>query len=230
MSRLPFSMSAHVLDGSTATTVASILALDTAGRLDGELAAITRYLNDPHRTLRREVISSTLVRSIENAVAIARLLRQYVLDAMYRTEDALDVTECGVRARANILMRALQLFKQREHEVPAAALVAPFLRLHDLSIFLTNRVAQIYARWTEQTGTEQGLDRSTQRYLAVDEAEIAFVRLGRNAAFATFLRVGIACGSDAVRAACREIAGVVGLVPADWDIEPNQLAGSECTS
>ncbi|MBX3157760.1 MAG: hypothetical protein KF773_17460 [Deltaproteobacteria bacterium] len=214
--------SSRLLDGGAVST-ASILALDTAGRLDREIATITGYLEG------REV-SSTLMRSIENVVAIERLLRRRMLDAMCRTED--DVHD-GIRARANIVMRALRVFREHEHEFPAAALIVPFLRLHDLSVFLTNRTAEICARWTEQSGPEQAHDPSTRhalRYLADDEAEISFARIGRNAAVATFLCIGIDRGSDAVRTACREIAVVVGLASAARDVERSQPSGLECTS
>lgn len=132
------------------------------------------------------------------------------------TDGALDTHERGIRARTYIVMRALRVLAQREREVPASALVGRFRCLNDVSRFLIDQVSQIYSLWMEQsgTGTGQQLDSSTRqalRYIAVDEAEVAFERLGRDVALATFLRVCAACDSDAVSTACREVAAIVGV-------------------
>lgn len=193
----------------------SVLALDTAGRLDRELAAVIGYLDDAAELFGREARTAFLLQLIETLVETAHLLHRQVLDAACRSTDADIAThERGVRARANILMRALYVLKQREQELPGSALVGRFRCARDAYTFLIDGVTRIYATWNEQLGTVQQLDPSTRhalRYIAVDEAEIAFERLGRDTSLATFLRVGATSGSDAVSTACSEIAAVVGL-------------------
>lgn len=236
MSRPLFAFSSLVPDGDF-VPVSSVLALDTAGRLDRELATVTGYLNDAAGPFSPKARSAFLLQSLATVVVTARLLRQQLLDVMCRTtEGALDIHERVIRARANIVMRTLNVLTQREHEVPTSALVGRFRRVHDVRAFLIDEVTNIYTKWSEQCGMVRQLDQSTHyalRYIAVDEAEIAFERLGRDVAFATFLRVGTADGSDAVRTACREIAAIVGLAPAIRDDdEANHLPGSdeECVS
>jgi hypothetical protein len=204
-----------MLDAAVAPA-SSVLALDTAGRLDRELAAVETYLGDTPEWFVRDARSALLVRSIKAVVVTARLLRQHVLDAICRSTDGtIDILERGIRARANIVMRALYVLGHRECEVPASALVAPFGHVRDVCAFLVDRVTAIYARWSDQRATDHELDPSTRqalRYIAVDEAEVAFERLGRDAALATFLQVGAASDSPAVSTACRELAAIVGLM------------------
>jgi len=231
MSRPLFSCSSLALDNEV-LPASSVLAIDTAGRLERELAATITFLGDPDGPVGRDGRSVFLLRSLETVISTARLLRQLVLDATCRSTDgSIEVHERGIRARATIVMRALYVFKQHAHEVPATALVAPFLRVHDVCAFLIDHISEICSRWNDQRGTGPQADPSTHRalrYIAADEAEIAFERLGRDAAFATFLRVGATCtSSDAVRTACREIGVIVGLTRTTPDREnANHIPGS----
>lgn len=192
-----------------------VLALDTAGRLDRELTAVSDYLDDPAGTFCRDVHRAFLLRSIEAILATARAIRQQLLDAVTRnTESTIEIQERAVRSRTKILMRALQVLVRREHEVPRNALIGRFQSVQDVYVFLVDQVVQIHGRWMEQRDADRQLDadsRGVLAYSAVDDAEIGFERLGRDTALATFLRVGAASECEPIRTACREIAATLDL-------------------
>lgn len=85
MSRLLFSSNSLVTD-SAAAPASSVLALDTAGRLECDLVSIINYLDD---SFRHDARTAFLLRSIETVVVTARLLRQYVLEVMCRLKHPL---------------------------------------------------------------------------------------------------------------------------------------------
>ena len=51
----------------------------------------------------------------------------------------------------------------------------------------------------------------TLAYTALDDAEIAFERIGRDPALERFIRIGAACTCSAVCLACQELAATIGL-------------------
>lgn len=211
----------------------AVFVLDTAGRLDRELAAVAGYLDDPSGLFRRDARTAFLRRALETVAVTARLLHAYALDAMAPiAEAAIDDHERAVRGRAHIVMRALHVLAGRTHEVPAAALSGRFSSAGDVSAFLVDEVSHIYARWKEQRDAARLADGALQRALrdsAIDDAEVAFERLGRDRDFATFVRVGSTAESEPVRIACRELAAVMGVSPSAG--ERYTLArGRECAS
>jgi hypothetical protein len=189
VSQAPFSPDPAIGD------TALLLALDAAGRLAHELASVGGVL--------------------DALAATVRHLRQHMLDSaapgsMLRE----DISERALRARVNIVMRGIRVLESREHEVPSAALAAPFRSVRDVCVCLEDRVTQIYARWARQQEPERDADPDAQRwlrYLAVDDAEVAFALLGREPAIARFLSAGAGAVCGDVGAACREIAAAIGL-------------------
>lgn len=214
MSGSLFSRSVSVLDDADVPPSA-VLALDAAGRLERELAALASYLADSADSFGRDTRIALLVDSVEAIAITAHLVRQRVLDSLRRSSaGAIELHERAIRARANIVMRALYVLKGRERELSAAALSGRFRCTQDVFAFLVDRITELYGRWSEQYETARALDVASQhalRYIAADEAEVAFARLGRDPALATFLRVGSTCESEAIRMACGESAAIVGL-------------------
>jgi len=191
-----------------------VLALDAAGRLEHELGAVVGLLNDRTFAVARGAVAAAITRSLESVVETVRLLRQSVLDTATRGADAVPtIRERAIRARVNVVIRAIHVLQSREHDVPGPALVAPFRCVRDVCVFLVDRFAQIYEGFAEHA-TDHEFDtgaRHRLRYIAVDDAEIAFARLGREPALAHFLRGCATSHSDEVRGACREIAVTLGL-------------------
>ena len=192
-----------------------VVALDTAGRLDQGLATVAGCLNDVADVLSRDARTAFLPGAIEMVLATARLLRADVLDAIGTSAEApIEIDERAVLARIRVVMRALRVLRRCESAVPRAALVGRFGSVRDVSTFLVDQIAQIYARWIEQRGdieVRESATRSALAYAAADDAEIGFALLGRDASLTTFLRTGAASDVEAVRAACREIAATLGL-------------------
>lgn len=190
----------------------SVLALDTAGRLDRDLATLAAYVDDLRDRLHGDSRGSLLVNALARIIVTAQLLRTQALDAAVAPESAsIEVHERAMRARMNIVVRALFVLKQNERWLSS---VGRFRSLRDFSRYVIDHVAGIHCRWLEARGTEQGLDQATRHalaYAALDDAEISFERLGRDPDVERFLRVGASNGCAAVATACRELAATFGL-------------------
>lgn len=193
----------------------SILALDTAGRLDRELATLASYVDDLRDLIRSDSRGALLVHAVARVIATAQDLRTQALEgALELVADPVEIHEHALRARISILVRGLYAIKQGEAAVPAAAFASRFCSLRDFNRYLIDRVAHLHERWLEQRRAEQSLDATARRVLAhaaLDDAEIAFERLGRDADLESFLRAGSASASESVATACREIAASLGM-------------------
>lgn len=101
----------------------SVLALDAAGRLDTGLAALLSYLDDAAVLLARDARTAFLLRAMETVLATARLLHEHMLDAFSSgSEASIELHARGLRARANIIMRAVNVLTYHERELAPSAL------------------------------------------------------------------------------------------------------------
>jgi hypothetical protein len=79
---------------------------------------------------------------------------------------------------------------------------------------MVDQLSRIHERWQEQRGLDPLLEysaRQTLAYAAIDEAEIALERLGRDSDLQRFLRVGGTSECKPVATACREITATLGV-------------------
>lgn len=197
--------------------------VDSAGRLDRQLAIVAAYVDDLRGLLHSDSRASLLVNALTQAILTAQQLRQHALRAATSADDAaIDVHERALRARLNIVARALYALKSNERDVPVSAFTGALHSFRDASAYLVEHLARIHDRWQEQRAAEEQLDSSARQaiaYASVDDAEIAFERLGRDEALGHFLRVGAGCASVSVATACREIAATLGLSVTDTQHE-----------
>lgn len=200
-----------MVSNSSACTVA----LDTAGRLDRELATVATYLDDLREQLRGDARASLLVNALAHAMMTAQQLREHVLRAVVGPdEESIEIHERALRARMNIVIRGLYALKQNELWIPLDAFAVRFRVLSDVSAFMVDQLSRIHDRWQEQRGLDQLLDACARRalaYAALDEAEIALERLGRDSDLQRFLRVGGTSECEPLATACREIAATLGV-------------------
>lgn len=193
----------------------SVLVLDTAGRLDRDLATLAAYVDDLRDRLHGDARASLLVNALARIIVTGQLLRTQALDAAVAPESAsIEIHERALRARMNVVVRALFALKQNERWLSLPASVGRFRSLRDFNVYVIDQVAQIHALWLEHRCAEQRLDEATQRalaYTALDDAEIAFERLGRDADVERFLRLGASNGCAAVATACCELAATFGI-------------------
>lgn len=196
-------------------TSRSVLALDTAGRLDRDLATLAAYVDDLRDRLHGDSRGSLLVNALARIIVTAQLLRTQALDAAVAPESAsIEIHERAMRSRMSVVARALFALKQNERWLSLTNSVGRFQSLRDFSAHVIDQVAQIHCRWLEGRGSEQRLDPAAQRalaYAALDDAEITFERLGRDADVEQFLRAGASNGCAAIQTACRELAATFGL-------------------
>ena len=190
----------------------SVLVLDTAGQLDRELASLAAYVDDIRDLLRGDARASLVEHTVARVIVTAQHLRTQVLDAAVRPDASIEIHERALRARMNIVVRALYALKQNERWLPHVALVGRFRSLRDFNLYVVDRVALIHTGWSEQRGS-QPLDSANQAasaYAALDEAEIAFERLGRDVDVEQFLRLASESPCEPVATACRELAVTIG--------------------
>lgn len=192
----------------------SVLALDTVGRLDRELATLAAYVDDVRDLLCRDARGSLVVQAVARVIVNAQHLRSQAHDAAAGVDaDSIEIRERALRARMNIIVRALYALKQNERWMPQEAFGGRFRSLREFNLHVVDYVAQVHACWLEQRDPEQPADRVAQRtiiYAALDDAEIAFERLGRDDAVQQFLSVGASSACEAIATACRELATTVG--------------------
>lgn len=195
---------------------ACVVALDTAGRLDRELATVATYVDDVRDLLHGDGRAALLVHAVARVIVTARQLRQQVLCAAVAVDEAsVETHERALRARMNIAIRGFYALKQNELWLPRAAFGARFRVLRDVTAYLVDQFTQIHDRWQEQRGRSQRIEAHLRRvvtYTALDEAEIALERLGRDADLWRFLSAGAASGCESVAIACREIAWTLGVM------------------
>lgn len=191
-----------------------VLALDAAGRLARELAAVAAYVEDLRETLRGDARSPLLVTTLARVIVTAQQLRQHALHAVTaRWEESIEIHERALRARMNIILRGLYALKQSEQSIPAGAFAARFRSLREVTVYLVEQLTQIHMRWQEQLELDRRLDSGSSRalaYAALDEAEVALARLGRDPDLERFFRVGATSANEAVTTACGEIAATLG--------------------
>lgn len=207
----------------------SVLALDTAGRLDCELATLATYVDDIRDLIRGDARGALVVNALARVIVIAQLLRAQALHAAVgRDDESIENDERAFLARISIVVRSLFALKQNESWVSRAAWSGRFTSLRDFNVYVVDQLARIHNRWLEQRGPHQSLDAATQRalaYSALDDAEIALERVGRDGAVQRFLRVGSSNACEAVATACRELAATLGVVvTAPCDKTPAQPA------
>lgn len=200
----------------------SILALDSAGRLDRELATVARLVDDLLDLVRADARASRLVQAVAVAIVNAQQLRRHIVQATDcgRARLSVDVHERALRARMNIVMRALYALKSSEAQIPSTAFVGRFHTLRDVSVHLADRLAHIHSLWTEQRATYRQLNawmKQTLAYQALDDAEIAFERLGRDRDLEHFVSTSAASASEAVSLASQELAVTFGIALAATD-------------
>lgn len=173
------------------------------------------YVDDVCELLRSDARGSLLVQTVARVILTAQLLRSQALDAVAdKDTESIEIRECALRARMNIVVRALYALKQNERWMSRAAFAGRFRSLRDLSAHVIDEVAQIHQRWLEQRAPRQSLDVPSLRtlaYAALDDAEIAFERLGRDSDLEHFMRVGASSACEAIATACREMAITVGV-------------------
>lgn len=195
---------------------ACAVALDTAGRLDRELATVATYVDDVRDLLQGDGRAALLVHAVARVIVTARQLRQQVLCAAVDVDEAsVEIHEPALRARMNIAIRAFYALKQSELWIPRSAFGARFRVLRDVTAYLVDQFVQIHDRWQEQRGRNQRMQADLRRvvtYTALDEAEIALQRLGRDSDLQRFLSAGAASGCESVAIACREIAWTLGVM------------------
>lgn len=193
-----------------------MVALDTAGRLDRELATVATYVDDVRELLQGDGRAALLVQAVARVIVTARQLRQQVLCASIDVDEAsVEIHERALRARMNIAIRGFYALKQGELWIPRAAFAARFRVLRDVTAYLADQFAQIHDRWQEQRGRNQRTQADLRRagtYTALDEAEIALERLGRDSDVERFLSAGDSSGCESVATACREIAWTLGVM------------------
>jgi len=209
--------------------------LDVAGRLERELAAVTAYVDDFAASAGRDVRVTFLQRSLVLVTVTARVLRQLALDAATTTSNvqlSVEAHEHALRVRLNVLMRATYTLRRREPEIPTTAFTARFRDVHSVCIHLNDQAVQIHSRWQEQRGSNPPRDAATRQalaYQALDDAEIAFERLGRESDLEHFLRVGAATTCEPVSLACRELAATVGLALASANNDADSTQPAACS-
>lgn len=194
----------------------SILVLDSAGRLDRELATLAAHLDDMRDLLRGELRASLLLQAVARVIVTAQQLRALALNAV--VGDAMEtiaLNERALQARISIVVRALYALKQNENWLEPGSLAGRFRTLRDFNLWIVDRVAQIHSQWLEQRAAQQAQDAVTGRalaYAALDDAEFSFERLGCDADVERFLRVGAANACEAVAVASQELAATFGVV------------------
>jgi len=210
----------------------SVLVLDTAGQLDRDLATIARYVDDLRDRLHGDARGSLLLQAVAHVIVTAQRLRMQAHDAAVAPEMAsIEIHERALRARMNIVVRALVALKQNERWLTLSVPGSRFGSLRDFSVHVIDHVAQIHCRWLEAHGSEQRLDQATRHglaYAALDDAEIAFERLGRVAPVEKFLRIGAVNACAAIATACRELAAILGVAltsPGDDSVMPHPAKG-----
>lgn len=205
----------------------SVLALDTVGRLDRELATLAAYVDDVRDLLCRDARGSLVVQAVARVIVNAQHLRSQAHDAATGVDaDSIEIRERALRARINIIVRALYALKQNERWMPQEAFGGRFRSLREFSLHVVDYVAQVHACWLEQRDPQQRVDRAAQRtiaYAALDDAEIAFERLGRDLAVQQFLQVGASSACEAIGTACRELSITVGIALHASSGEPTAL-------
>lgn len=202
-------------------TAYSILAIDAAGRLERELATARRHLDELAEPLHGVARSVFLTTAIDAAVSTLRVLRARILEAVDARDIVLDVQESALTARMNIVVRAVYLLHRSEREVPASAFAGRFLTIADVTTHLANEVSRILAQWHEHKAAGPQLDESSRRairYTSLDDAELSFQAMGRDADLTRFLRVASESPSELVRLTCLEIAATVGLAVSSSEI------------
>lgn len=197
--------------------------LDAAGRLERELATVAAYVDELRDLLDGDARASLLVNALARVIVSAEQLRQQVHRAATSADDAtIEGHEHALRARFNIVVRALYALKSNERDIPASAYTARCCSLRDVSALLVDQLAGIHEQWLGQRGADPRLDLPTRQaiaYAALDEAEIAFERLGHDEALGQFLRVGASNASVSIATACREIAATIGLTLSDPQLD-----------
>ncbi len=89
----------------------SVLVLDTAGQLDRELASLAAYVDDIRDLLRGDARASLVEHTVARVIVTAQHLRTQVLDAAVRPDASIEIHERALRARMNIVVRALYALK-----------------------------------------------------------------------------------------------------------------------
>lgn len=214
----------------------SVLALDAAGQLDFELAAAVGHLDSLRERFRDDARMGPLLHSIRTVAAAALTVRQLRKHLAHATSDEahapIEIYERALRARWSVVFRAVHAISHAEQDAPRAAFIGRFLSVRDVVAHLVDQLAEIHVRWNQQRRMHLRHDVVTRHalaYAALDEAEIAFERLGRDFALRHFLRVSIRSSSPSIRMGCREIAATLGLSPhfdqheVD-DVEPDESA------
>lgn len=214
----------------------SVLALDAAGQLDHELAAVAGHLDSLRERFRDDARMGPLLHSLRSVAAAAltvHQLRKHLAHATSNEADApIDIYERALRARWSVVFRAVHALSHFEHDTPPGAFIGRFKSVRDVVAHLVDQLAEIHVRWNQQRRLHERLDLVTRHalaYAALDEAEIAFECLGRDLALRHFLRVAGGSASPSVRMGCREIAATLGLSPhfdqheADGDASTHRL-------
>lgn len=198
----------------------SVLALDAAGQLDQELAAAAGHLDALRERLRDDARMGPLLHAIRTVTAAAltvHQLRKHLAHATSHEADApIEIYERALRARWSVVFRAIYALTHCEQDMPHAAFIGRFKSVRDVVAHLVDQLAEIHVRWNQQRRLHERLDLVTRHalaYAALDEAEIAFERLGRDLALRHFLRIAAGSTSPSVRTGCREIAATLGLSP-----------------
>lgn len=193
----------------------SVLVLDTAGRLDRELAVVRGFADQLAELLREDARAAFLSGALNAAMSTLRLLRRCMVDSIGTLQDvSIEVQEAALRARMNIVVRAVYFLHRGERDVPASALGGRFRSVSDVTTHLADHVSRILSQWLEQRAAGAQVDEASRRalrYAALDEAEVAFEALGRDPELSRFLRAGSESASELFRLSCLEIAATVGL-------------------
>ena len=151
--------------------------------------------------------------AVEAAALTMSTLRYRVLDDATGLTVALQ--EAGVRARAAIVRLQLANLAEAEHELATDAppLVPPFERVADFATYVTDRLGRASAGWVrERSALALVADHAGQTTrealyrVALNNAEYAFVAIGKDPVVARFLTAGSQVSSSRCRLGCRTLA------------------------
>ena len=185
--------------------------LEAVVQLERELTAVWRQVG----ALAAEPVAAVarLRIAVEAATLTMSTLRYRVLDDATGLTIALQ--EAGVRARAAIVRLLLANLAEAEHELAADAppLVPPFERVADFAAYVLDRLGRASAGWVrERSALALVADHAGQNTcealyrVALNNAEYAFVAIGKDPVVARFLIAGSQVSSSRCRLGCRTLA------------------------
>jgi len=196
--------------------------LEAVAQLDRTLARLLGHVDLFKEAPTPEVIES-LARLAPAVVAAMREVREQLI--AQSDDQRIEAVERALRARATVVMAALDELRAVEHERSAASLAntGRYRSVAELSRVLTERIGRINASLARKRRDLRGVVADARRsralfHVALDNAEFGYAALGADPDVLGFLRAGVACESERTRLACRTIAiALDAVIVADTD-------------